>query len=74
MSSYSIFYQEHRSMCRKCRKLGLGLTPIGRASAGKCQFHRARGGRVYPIRDPDDLTEAEREEMIEYYEQQFSLA
>ena len=52
----------------------LGLTPIGRASAGKYQFHRARGGRVYPIRDPDDLTEAEREEMIEYYEQQFSLS
>ena len=53
----------------------LGLTPIGRASAGKkYQFHRARGGRVYPIRDPDDLTEAEREEIIEYYEQQFSLA
>ena len=43
----------------------LGLTPIGRASAGKYQFHRVRGGRVYPIRDPDDLTEAEREEMIE---------
>jgi hypothetical protein len=52
----------------------LGLTPIGRASAGKYQFHRARGGRVYPIRDPDDLTEEEREEMIEYYEHQFSLA
>jgi len=52
----------------------LGLTPIGRGSAGKYQFHRARGGRVYSIRDPDDLTEAEREEMIEYYEQQFSLA
>jgi hypothetical protein len=52
----------------------LGLTPIGRASAGKYQFHRALSGRVYPIRDPDDLTEAEREEMIEYYEQQFSLA
>jgi hypothetical protein len=51
----------------------LGLTPIGRASAGKYQFYRARGGRVYPIRDPDDLTEAEREEMINYYEQQFSL-
>ena len=51
----------------------LGLTPIGRASAGKYQFHRARGGRVYPIRDPDDLTEAEREELIRYYEQQFSL-
>ena len=51
----------------------LGLTPIGRASAGKYQFHRALGGRVYPIRDPDDLTEAEREEMIKYYEQQFSL-
>ena len=52
----------------------LGLTPIGRASAEKYQFHRALGGRVYPIRDPDDLTEAEREEMIEYYEQQFSLS
>jgi hypothetical protein len=51
----------------------LRLTPIGRASAGKYQFHRALGGRVYPIRDPDDLTEAEREEMIQYYEQQFSL-
>jgi hypothetical protein len=51
----------------------LGLTPIGRASAGKYQFYRARGGRVYPIRDPDDLTEAEREEMIEYYKQQLSL-
>jgi hypothetical protein len=51
----------------------LGLTPIGRASAGKYQFHRARGGRVYPIRDPDDLTDREREEMIEYYEHQFSL-
>jgi hypothetical protein len=51
----------------------LGLTPIGRASAEKYQFHRARGGRVYSIRDPDDLTEAERKEMIEYYEQQFSL-
>ena len=53
---------------------GLGLTPIGRASAGTYQFHRARGGRVYHIRDPDDLTELERKEMIEYYEQQFSLA
>ena len=52
----------------------LGLTPIGRASAGKYQFHRARGGRVYPIRDPDDLTEEERQEMIEYYEHQLSLA
>ena len=52
----------------------LCLTPIGRASAGKYQFYRARGGRVYPIRDPDDMTEAEREEMIEYYEQQLSLA
>jgi hypothetical protein len=51
----------------------LGLTPIGRGSAGKYQFHRARGGRVYSIRDPDDLTEAERKEMIEYYEHQFSL-
>ena len=51
----------------------LGLTPIGRASAGKYQFHRARGGRVYPIRDPDDLMEAEREEISEYYERQFSL-
>jgi hypothetical protein len=51
----------------------LRLTPIGRASAGKYQFHRAIAGRVYPIRDPDDLTEAEREEMIKYYEQQFSL-
>ena len=51
----------------------LGLTPIGRASAGKYQFHRARGGRVYHIRDSDDLTEVEREEMIRYYEQQFSL-
>ena len=51
----------------------LGLTPIGRASAGKYQFHRAFGGRVYPIRDPDDLTEDECEEMIEYYERQFSL-
>ncbi len=53
---------------------GLGLTPIGRASAGKYQFHRALSGRVYSIRDPDDLTEAERKEMIEYYEHQFSLA
>jgi len=52
----------------------LGLTPIGRTSAEKYQFYRTRGGRVYPIREPDDLTEAEREEMIEYYEQQFSLA
>jgi hypothetical protein len=52
----------------------LGLTPIGQPSVGKYQFHRARGGRVYPIRDPDDLTEAERDEMIEYCEQQFSLA
>jgi hypothetical protein len=51
----------------------LGLTPIGRAGAGKYQFHRARGGRVFSIRDPDDLTEAECAEMIEYYEQQFSL-
>ena len=51
----------------------LGLTPIGRASAGKYQFHRARGGRVYSIREPDDLTESEREEMINYYEHQFSL-
>jgi hypothetical protein len=51
----------------------LGLTPIGRASAGNYQFYRARGGRVYSIRDSDDLTEAEREEMIQYYEQQFSL-
>ena len=51
----------------------LGLTPIGRASAGKYQFYRARGGRVYPIRDPDDLTEEEREAMIVYYEYQFSL-
>ena len=51
----------------------LRLTPIGRGSAGKYQFHRALGGRVYSIRDPDDLTEAEREEMIGYYEQQFSL-
>jgi hypothetical protein len=57
----------------RARIKGLGLTPIGRASAGKYQFHRARGGRVYPIREPDELTEAEREETIEYYEQQFSL-
>ena len=57
----------------RARIKGLSLTPIGRASAGKYQFHRASGGRVYPVRDPDDLTEAEREEMIEYYEQQFSL-
>jgi hypothetical protein len=57
----------------RARIRGLRLTPIGRASAGKQQFHRALGGRVYPIRDPDDLTETEREEMIEYYEQQFSL-
>jgi hypothetical protein len=53
---------------------GLGLTPIGRASVEKYQFHRARSGRVYPIRDPDDLTEAERQEMIKYYELQFFLA
>jgi hypothetical protein len=58
----------------RARIKALDLTPIGRASAGKYQFHRARGGRVYPIRDPDDLTEAEREEMIDYYVQQFSLA
>jgi hypothetical protein len=58
----------------RTRIKSLGLTPIGRASAGKYQFHRALGGRVYPIRDPDDLTEAERKEMIEYYEHQFSLA
>ena len=58
----------------RARIKALGLTPIGRASAGKYQFYRARGGRVYPIRDPDDMTEAEREEMIGYYEQQFSLA
>jgi hypothetical protein len=51
----------------------LGLTPIGRASAGKYQFYRARHGRVYSIRDPDDLTDEERKEMIEYYELQFSL-
>jgi hypothetical protein len=57
----------------RARIRGLRLTPIGRASAGKYQFHRALAGRVYPIRDPDDLTEAEREEMIQYYEQQFSL-
>jgi len=57
----------------RARIRGLGLMPIGRASAGKYQFHRARAGRVYPVRDADDLTEAEREEMIEYYEQQFSL-
>ena len=57
----------------RARIKALGLTPIGRASAGKYQFHRARGGRVYPIRDPDDLTEAEREEMLAYYEHQFSL-
>jgi hypothetical protein len=55
------------------RLRALGLTPIGRASAGKYRFHRARGGRVYPIRDPDDLTEAEREETIKYYEEQFFL-
>ena len=52
----------------------LGLIPIGRASVGKYQFHRARSGRVFPIRDPDDLTEAAREEMIKYYELEFSLA
>ena len=57
----------------RIRTRGLGLTPIGRASAGKYQFHRARGGRVYSIREPDDLTESEREEMINYYEHQFSL-
>jgi hypothetical protein len=57
----------------RTRIKNLGLTPIGRTSAGKYQFHRARGGRVYPIRDPDDLTEEERKEMIEYYEYQFSL-
>ena len=57
----------------RARIKGLRLTPIGRASAGKYQFHRALGGRVYPIRDPDDLTADEREEMIEYYERQFSL-
>jgi len=57
----------------RARIRGLGLTPIGRTSAGKYQFHRARGGRVYPIREPDHLTEEERTEMIEYYEQQFSL-
>ena len=51
----------------------LRLTPIGRDSAGKYQFHRSLTGRVYPIRDPGDLTEAEREEMIKYYEQEFSL-
>ena len=51
----------------------LGLTPTGRASAGKYQFHRALSGRVYSIRDPDDLTEAERKEMLEYYEHQFAL-
>jgi hypothetical protein len=58
----------------RARIRALRLTPIGRASTGKYQFHRARSGRVHSIRDPDDLTEAEREEMIEYYEQQFSLA
>jgi len=57
----------------RARISGLRLTPIGRASAGKYQFYRALGGRVYSIRDPDDLTEAEREEMIEYYKQQFAL-
>jgi hypothetical protein len=56
----------------RARIRALRLTPIGRGSTGKYQFHRALGGRVYPIRDPDDLTEAEREEMIKYYEQQFS--
>jgi hypothetical protein len=29
--------------------------------------------KLNSIRDPDDLTEAERKEMIEYYEQQFLL-
>lgn len=57
----------------RARIRALGLTPIGRASARKYQFHRARGGRVYSIRDPDDLTEEERQEMISYYEQQLSL-
>ena len=57
----------------RARIKSLGLTPIGRASAGKYQFYRAVRGRVYSIRDPDDLTEAERKEMIDYYEQQFYL-
>jgi hypothetical protein len=57
----------------RTRIKSLGLTPIGRASAGKYQFHRALSGRVYSIRDPDDLTVEERKEMIEYYELQFSL-
>jgi hypothetical protein len=57
----------------RARIRALRLTPIGRGSAGKYQFHRALGGRVYPIRDPDDLTEVEREEVIGYYERQFSL-
>ena len=57
----------------RARIRALRLTPIGRGSAGKYQFHRALNGRVFSIRDPDDLTDAEREEMIEYYEQQFSL-
>jgi hypothetical protein len=57
----------------RARIKSLGLTPIGRTSAGKYQFHRALSGRVYSIRAPDDLTEAERNEMIEYYEQQFYL-
>lgn len=60
--------EQYRSRIRSLR-----LTPIGRGSAGKYQFHRALSGRVYSIRDPDDLTDDEREEMIQYYEQQFSL-
>jgi hypothetical protein len=48
----------------------LGLTSLGR-QAGHYTFYRWRDGRIYPIRDPDDLSAYQREIWIRSYRARF---
>ena len=49
-----------------------GLTPLGRRTE-RYEFHRWRDDRIYPIRDPDDLSPVQRDIWIRNYDFQFPL-
>jgi hypothetical protein len=44
----------------------MGLTPV-RPSTGKHTLHRWRDGQLYPIRDPDLLSNDARAAAIDFY-------
>ena len=54
----------------KARIRALGFSPHS-PSRGKHTLHIWRDGKIYPIRDPESLTEAQRVDQIRQYAQEF---